>query len=124
MKSLELDQKIPTKQKEFLMALFSDIFNACFASNIENCDTYGKFRRLIYQNAEEIGEYLDLEIVDEDDLDRKDREISDLEEEVEDLEDRLSQYESGSLLDEWKAEILKKYLHKFTPLELEERLKD
>jgi hypothetical protein len=45
---------------------------------------------------------------DEDDLDRKDREISDLEEEVEDLEDRLSQYESGSLLDEWKAENLKK----------------
>lgn len=121
--NLEREQKITPKKKEFLTAVFRDIFNACFTPKIEDCETYNDFRVLMFQQADNIGDYLDLELADDDEIRYKDNEIADLEQDVIDLQLKLSKYENdSSLIDEWKAEIIQEHLHKYSPQELQQRL--
>ena len=119
MEELDLDQKIEDNEKEYLTRVLEDIFNACFAHRVEECTTYKDLKRMIHQNAEQIVEYFDDEFAD-----TKNAQINRLESEVADLEYELQQQKigDGSLLDEWKGEIIQMYAHKYTPQELEKRL--
>lgn len=124
MKIIEINKQISSEHKEFMVSFFRDIFHACFWRQLNDCKTYQEVRQIIFQNAENIGDYLDLPMIDEAEQDEKDVTISILEQEIDDLQYKLSKYESGTLLDEWKGEILQSYIHKYTPLELEAKLKN
>lgn len=125
MKVLNLEDKILAKDKKIIVKILNDIFHACFTKEVDNCETYAQLKRVMFNNANEVSKYLGVEDKS-DEVDDLEDKIDDLELEVAILKDKLQHIrisEEDTLLTNWKQEIFCLYADKFSPLELEERLK-
>lgn len=121
-----LSDKIDQKTKELLKRIARDVFGSCqgFLNDIDQCQTFNALNNVFRRSAEDIAEKLGVEIIDPDDYDELEHENSRIQKELNEYESKewLTNASSGSLIDEWRSEILHKYIPPIPPMELEEKL--
>lgn len=118
---MDLKEKTLTdNEKDVLCNILDEIFRACFSKEVRDCKNYHELKSLLMRHGESIAERLGVDIEKESEIDDLNSEIYDLEEKVDELETELSELKCQNLIEEWKQEIVQKYIDKFSPLELEE----
>ena len=126
MSEIKLYEGIPQEKLEYLRDVSTIIFNACdgFSKSIMGCEDYAELKRVFENNGESIAEKLgvDLESFEEesDDL-RKDLENAHWE--LEEAQEELRKIQNVDLIEQWRREIIGKYIPKnINPTKLEELL--
>ena len=113
------------------LKLLAKEFNSCesFMLQIDGIDSSLSFKRFLNRNIESIGDRLDIDFPDSDNVEDLEDEISDLkderdelEEELDDLKERFGVFNNNSLYEQYKYEYFTQYKDFYTAWEIEDLL--
>jgi len=127
MNALKGEGVIPAEKLEYIASVAKYIFKACenFEAKIMECNTYEQLKGVFEMYSDEIAEKLGAIDIDkyEHEMCEMENTINEYEFKVDNLEEELSTYKNVDLIQQWRNELIAKYIpSQIQPMDLEKIL--